>query len=338
MTSTSALLGPLAAGRFHHRSGCWGVPTMPAPGQPAAVLTAYRQLAAAPRPTAGSATRPAATPSAMGSQMLPFTGSDTRMLLAVAGVLLLAGSGLRSRAGPVGEDHVRLESALPRRPAADLGCEPGQLADIGVLARGRPAGQVQPRPSPMVWNGGVRPPVTLRALAARCVVWASLAGPVRSSTPYLPFLSVGWADFQVRSDRAIRRHWALVCCAFSFCWQALLAEQPTQPAAPRSQATAPAAAGTGHPGGTGRAAVVKGAGHRLLRGDRQPGRDHLGDHRQPVSPHQRQHPYLAPGASPASSTPSSPTAPAGSTSRRAGGGCFARVPQLVSTWSPELGC
>jgi len=31
---------------------------------------------------------------------------------------------------------------------------------------------------------------------------------------------VGWADFQVRSDRAIRRHWALVCCAFAFCWWA----------------------------------------------------------------------------------------------------------------------
>jgi hypothetical protein len=29
---------------------------------------------------------------------------------------------------------------------------------------------------------------------------------------------LGWADFQVRSDRAIRRHWTLVCCAFSFCW------------------------------------------------------------------------------------------------------------------------
>jgi SRSO17 transposase len=58
---------------------------------------------------------------------------------------------------------------------------------------------------------------------------------------------LGWADFQVRSDRAIRRHWALVCCAFSFCWQAFLAEQP---AAPEAQATAPAAArgapATGH--------------------------------------------------------------------------------------------
>ena len=29
---------------------------------------------------------------------------------------------------------------------------------------------------------------------------------------------LGWADFMVKSDRAIRRHWTLVCCAFAFCW------------------------------------------------------------------------------------------------------------------------
>jgi SRSO17 transposase len=29
---------------------------------------------------------------------------------------------------------------------------------------------------------------------------------------------LGWADFQVRSDHAIRRHQTLVNCAFSFCW------------------------------------------------------------------------------------------------------------------------
>ncbi|MBK4739156.1 transposase [Noviherbaspirillum sp. DKR-6] len=29
---------------------------------------------------------------------------------------------------------------------------------------------------------------------------------------------LGWADFMVRSDQAIRRHWQLVCCAFAFCW------------------------------------------------------------------------------------------------------------------------
>jgi DDE superfamily endonuclease len=31
---------------------------------------------------------------------------------------------------------------------------------------------------------------------------------------------LGWADFMVRADRAIRRHWILVFCAFCFCWQA----------------------------------------------------------------------------------------------------------------------
>jgi hypothetical protein len=50
---------------------------------------------------------------------------------------------------------------------------------------------------------------------------------------------LGWADFQVRSDRAIRRHWTLVCCAFSFCWQAFLGDQS---AAPESQVAAPTAA------------------------------------------------------------------------------------------------
>jgi SRSO17 transposase len=32
--------------------------------------------------------------------------------------------------------------------------------------------------------------------------------------------SLGWAHYQVRSDLAIRRHWQLVCCAFTFCWLA----------------------------------------------------------------------------------------------------------------------
>jgi hypothetical protein len=29
---------------------------------------------------------------------------------------------------------------------------------------------------------------------------------------------LGWSQDQVRSDKAMRRHWQLVCCAFSFCW------------------------------------------------------------------------------------------------------------------------
>jgi hypothetical protein len=60
---------------------------------------------------------------------------------------------------------------------------------------------------------------------------------------------LGWADFQVRSDRAIRRHWALVCCAFSFCWQVVLTEHPAQPAPPDPQAAPSATRGglpTGH--------------------------------------------------------------------------------------------
>lgn len=32
---------------------------------------------------------------------------------------------------------------------------------------------------------------------------------------------LGWAEYQVRSDLAMRRHWQLVCCAFSFCWWAI---------------------------------------------------------------------------------------------------------------------
>ena len=50
--------------------------------------------------------------------------------------------------------------------------------------------------------------------------------------------SLGWAQYQVRSDLAIRRHWQLVCCAFSFCWWAadwqedLALDQADQPAQP----------------------------------------------------------------------------------------------------------
>jgi hypothetical protein len=32
--------------------------------------------------------------------------------------------------------------------------------------------------------------------------------------------ALGWAHYQVRKDLSIRRHWQLVCCAFSFCWWA----------------------------------------------------------------------------------------------------------------------
>jgi len=42
--------------------------------------------------------------------------------------------------------------------------------------------------------------------------------------------ALGWAEYQVRSDVAMRRHWVLVWCAFSFCWWHLrhgAEEEPT---------------------------------------------------------------------------------------------------------------
>ena len=39
---------------------------------------------------------------------------------------------------------------------------------------------------------------------------------------------LGWADFQVRSNVAIRRHQALVTCAFSFRWATWFADHPPQ--------------------------------------------------------------------------------------------------------------
>ena len=46
---------------------------------------------------------------------------------------------------------------------------------------------------------------------------------------------LGWADFMVRADQAIRRHWYLAFCAFSFCWRAWFTTGPpamTEPVAP----------------------------------------------------------------------------------------------------------
>ena len=64
---------------------------------------------------------------------------------------------------------------------------------------------------------------------------------------------LGWADFQVRSDIAIRRHQVLVNCAFSFCWAAWFACPPPAAAPPRSR-TRPAE--RGGPRAAGPAAVA----------------------------------------------------------------------------------
>ena len=92
--------------------------------------------------------------------------------------------------------------------------------------------------------------------------------------------ALGWGDYQVRSDRAIRRHWALVWCAFSFCWlhqrEAAIsapALAPAQPASapPPTRPTSPPASGgenQGHDatGATGRVLAESAPGRARLVG------------------------------------------------------------------------
>lgn len=56
--------------------------------------------------------------------------------------------------------------------------------------------------------------------------------------------ALGWHAYQVRKDHAMRRHWALVCCAFSFCWWADRQDPPPapDPSPPAPDRPAPAAA------------------------------------------------------------------------------------------------
>jgi len=55
--------------------------------------------------------------------------------------------------------------------------------------------------------------------------------------------ALGWGEYQVRGDTAIRRHWALVWCAFSFCWlQQRDAAPSTDPRQPVEPSPAPLAA------------------------------------------------------------------------------------------------
>jgi hypothetical protein len=55
---------------------------------------------------------------------------------------------------------------------------------------------------------------------------------------------LGWSQYQVRSDLAIRRHWQLVCVAFSFCWWAY-GHLPASPEEPTEAEDAPAASVAG---------------------------------------------------------------------------------------------
>ena len=85
--------------------------------------------------------------------------------------------------------------------------------------------------------------------------------------------ALGWSQYQVRSDQAMRRHWQLVCCAFSFCWwheshpatavagrpdEDLMPQPAVDEAAGRGENTPPAPAGV-LAGGAAQRARVAGA-------------------------------------------------------------------------------
>jgi hypothetical protein len=55
---------------------------------------------------------------------------------------------------------------------------------------------------------------------------------------------LGWSDYQVRSDTAIRRHWQLVCCTFTFRWWTY-GRLPTDEPAETEDTTTPATGSVG---------------------------------------------------------------------------------------------
>lgn len=99
--------------------------------------------------------------------------------------------------------------------------------------------------------------------------------------------ALGWSDYQVRSDTAMRRHWQMVFCAFSFCWRAcgegldlgdppgavLEADGEQDPAASevkeargkKGRASSPAFMAAGAEAGKGVAGAVRNA-HEILEG------------------------------------------------------------------------
>ena len=74
--------------------------------------------------------------------------------------------------------------------------------------------------------------------------------------------ALGWADYRVRSDKAIRRHWQLVCCAFCFCCYHV--SHPSPPISEESAETSQRQA----PPQTGVAADEAGTGKKNPRGNK----------------------------------------------------------------------
>ena len=69
-------------------------------------------------------------------------------------------------------------------------------------------------------DAGIAPPTVLeRADLAEVVRLYGLRNWVEQSYKQVKG-TLGWNAYQVRKGHAIRRHWALVCCAFAVCWWA----------------------------------------------------------------------------------------------------------------------
>ena len=104
---------------------------------------------------------------------------------------------------------------------ADPGTLPDKATWYLVTSLPRPGGPAR----------GRQPPPGCRGLAEIVRIYA-IRNWIEQSYKQVKD-ELGWADFQVRSDAAIRRHQVLVCCAFSFCWAAWFADHPPQDAAPQ---------------------------------------------------------------------------------------------------------
>ncbi len=115
---------------------------------------------------------------------------------------------LEVEAGPYGKE--RAKRALVVTP------DPEELPDLATwyLATNLPAPGSERATEEREAEGALAP-----ASVAEVVRLYGLRMWVEQSYKQVKHV-LGWSDYQVRSDLAIRRHWQLVCCAFSFCWWA----------------------------------------------------------------------------------------------------------------------
>jgi SRSO17 transposase len=140
-------------------------------------------------------------------------------------------------AGPYGPD--KTERAIVATT------EPESLPDLSTwyLVTNLPAPTERPGPEPPFPPADLEEVIRLYGLR----MW------VEQSYKHVKH-ALGWSHYQVRGDQAMRRHWQLVWCAFSFCWYHAShpsassmqeAREPSEPEAPLPISVPAEAAGTG---------------------------------------------------------------------------------------------